>query len=202
MRYKVSGSQQNYSKNYGSFTKKDEKGLPHGQALAACSGQERSQEHEQDNDDILEYEYGKYGLAMGRIDLSPLLVEPEDNGRTAQGHEETYKDGAICRKPKAKNKNNGCGNDCKGNLERTAYKDLAFQAEQFLEGKLKADGEQQKDDPDLGQQFHLMHALYQVQAMGAYQGAGQQETDDGWQLNPVTYLENDNGQPENDGNIL
>ncbi|NIR92420.1 MAG: hypothetical protein GWO08_01700, partial [Gammaproteobacteria bacterium] len=50
--------------------------------------------------------------------------------------------------------------------------------------------------------FHLMHTLHQVQAVGADQGTRYQKTNDGGQLYLVADLENNDGKPENYGNIL
>ncbi len=42
-----------------------------------------------------------------------------------------------------------------------------FKREQFLEGR-KTDGKKEYNDADLGQQFHLVHTLDQVQAIRSH----------------------------------
>ena len=88
----------------------------------------------------------------------------------------------------------GIQGDGAADLEKASGQDIGFNPEQPLGAELETDGEQEKDHPDLGHELDLMHIDDQAEPVGAGQGPGDQEPDNGRNPEPVEKIDYDQGK--------
>ena len=69
------------------------------------------------------------------------------------------------------------------------------------QGELDADGEEEEDHPDFGQELHFVDGLDEAQAMGPRHDPGEEETQDKGEPRPLEEKDHHQAQAQDDGDV-
>ena len=160
----------------------------------APPGQERHQEHEGDDAEVLEQQ-DRHRLATGgRVELRPVGVGPRHHrGRRHRG-EKAVEEGSAGGRPE-RGAHQHHERDHAGRLRAAGHQHRAAPAQHLGERQLEADGEQEQHDADLREGGDGVRVRNQTGARRPDDHPGQQERDEGRQPDPVRQGHDGNGEP-------
>jgi len=157
------------------------------------AAEKRDEQHERHDAEILENQYSQDGLTMGGVNFAGIRLQFHDDGGTGESCQEAEK-GSLFRRVSRQGGNCRRGRYGDDNLQSAAEENHLPDAHQFLEGELDTDGEEEENNPDLCQLFHLVSAAYQGEGMGSGDHAGGKEADYGRQRQLPGQQHRENGQ--------
>jgi hypothetical protein len=122
---------------------------------------------------------------VGTGDLVSLLENLEDDGCATERDEEAEKNPLGAALPEERE---GRDHRPEGHphLEQAAQQDRSLHLDELLEGELDADGEKEKNDPDLGKDLHSLHSTHEAQSVRSGEQPGKQEPNDARHPQAVT----------------
>ena len=138
---------------------------------------------------------------MGSVDLAQVREPLEDDGGARECHEEAHEQRDLPREAQSHGERAAepHGED---HLRAAAGHDLAAHLAQPAERELDPDREQQQDDADFSQAFHLVNVGDETQGVGTEQDAGDDEPREGRQPDAVEDQNDDQRDGEDDRQVL
>ena len=128
-------------------------------------GQHRHQHDDGNDEEVLEEEHAEAHLALRRAELAPRLVELEHHRRRRQADRQTDEECDAERLAGGR----GDGGECRRGqraLRRAGDEERPAEVSQLADVELEPDGEQEENDPDLGEDLDPLDVLHPAEAGG------------------------------------
>ena len=170
------------------------------EAGALPVGQDRDQEHDGDDAQVLEDQNPERDLRLGRHQLAPLGVDPQDDGGAGEGDQESQEEGLGPAEMEGEAGQEGQQRRAE-DLEGASQEHLPPHPGEAREGELDADGEEKEDDADLRQRLDLVAAADEPHAMGPEDDPRDQEPDDDGLAELLEKEDDRHGEGEDDAQI-
>lgn len=138
---------------------------------------------------------------MGGVHLVPILEDLEDHRGAAEGDEESGEDRFVDGEPKF-DADEGGRKKGYGDLEGPPHQGRPSDPQEPLEGELDADGEEEEDDPHLGEELYLLHLVDEPEAVGAGDDPRHQEPHHHRDPKPRPYEDGDDRDEEDDYDVV
>jgi hypothetical protein len=158
--------------------------------VGAAPAEQREEEHQRDDAQVLEEEDRDDHAAVRRVELTPVGVDLEDDGGGREG-DERPEERPLAPVLAERQDDGGDGEHGPHQLQCAAHHHQPPHLHDPGERELEPDGEEQEHDADLGQRLDRLHLAHQPQGGGADRDAAHQEADHAGNAQPVG--ENDHG---------
>jgi len=165
------------------------------------SAQQRQQRQQRHDGEILEQQHREGDAAVAGDHLATLDQHLDDEGGRREGEPAADDDSRL---DGLSDREDGTADQQRGeeHLHRTQPEDVVPHELQALDGEFQADGEQQEDDAEVGQQQHAVRVFDQAQRVRAEQQPGGQIAEHGAGLEPAEQRHDADRRDEEDEDLF
>jgi hypothetical protein len=137
---------------------------------------------------------------VGALHLGSFLKEFEHNGGAAEGEKKADENRGAATKAGLR-RDQKDRSDGEKNLKGAADKHKLLDPQEVVQGEFDSYGKEEKDDADFRQDLDVLRIRDDPQGMGAYDHAGDEETDHGGYPEPMANEKDRDGKPKNEQKI-